>query len=157
MAKKKTVKKATRPAKKATKATRTSEYTGTPMPQKSAATKKGGARPVGVKSGVGVTATWVACFERNAKASKKNRMTNEEITKEMNRNFPGRNSAVFNNVTGVRSAFIREGKLDHIECLRYDENGDVIEKGKRKVHNGSETSTPPPKKAKKAKRPVKKK
>lgn len=65
-----------------------------------------GPRPVGVKSKLGVELTWCAIFEKQA--SGKGRMfTDEQITAEMQANFPGRNSQVFGRVSAVRAKYNR--------------------------------------------------
>ena len=65
-----------------------------------------GPRPVGVKSGLGVEPTWCRLFGRES-GKKKGQLNDAEITAEMQKNFPGRDSQVFRRVGTIRGKFNR--------------------------------------------------
>lgn len=75
---------------------------GTPA----ASTGVKGPRPIGVKSGLGVEPTWCMIFGREA-SKKKGQLNDAEITAEMQKNFPGRNSQVFIRVGTIRAKYNR--------------------------------------------------
>ncbi|GAG51469.1 unnamed protein product, partial [marine sediment metagenome] len=82
------------------------------------------ARAVG-KNGLGVQATWIKLYKDNAKA----KLTDEEISKAIKKNFPGRDSEIFNHVQAVRNRY-NKGALSHgkppvVESKRYDKAGNV--------------------------------
>lgn len=86
---------------------------------------KPGPRPKGVHTKLGVIATWAHLFEINEKS----KHPDEWITDQMNRNFPGRNSAVFNHVQRVRREYNSGkllGKKPRRQSHRYDEDGNDI-------------------------------
>lgn len=72
-------------------------------PEKKAKSEKAPNRAVGKTLGLGVQATWVKVFKNNMKDKK----SDAEITKFMNAEFPGRNSAIFNRVQHVRAQYNR--------------------------------------------------
>ncbi len=85
-------------------------------------------RPRGVTTGLSIQDAWVHVFERNAKARKCDRMTDDEIGAFMVGEFPGYTSVVFHKVQIVRTRYNRGGLTRGVvpakESVRYDENGD---------------------------------
>lgn len=86
----------------------------------------------------GIGKAWKAMFAANEKAKKEDRLTDEEISKAMNKQFPNRISFEFTEVAGVQSTrrhYNKGGWSDGIppvqQSCRYDENGDRV-----KVHRG---------------------
>ncbi len=92
-------------------------------------TKPGGKRAVGKTTGVGVEATWVHVFANNAK----NKMTDPEITKFMNSEFPGKKSKVFGMVQAVRHKYNKggfaKGVAPKVQSHRYDDAGAITDPG----------------------------
>jgi len=88
--------------------------------------KKKAIRRVEGKNGLGVIATWVKLFKDNAKA----KLTDEQISEAIKKNFPGRNSAIFDHVQAVRNRYnnglLTKGKAPVKPSVRYDENGEVV-------------------------------
>lgn len=66
-------------------------------------TGKSGPRPVGQTTGVGVEQTWGIIFEREEKKAPEKRISDADISTEMAKQFPGRNSRVFARVAEVRT------------------------------------------------------
>ena len=89
-------------------------------------------RPTGKTTGLGVQAAWAHCFKQNGNVKAGDRLTDAEITKWMNREFPGRNSAIFNAVTGVRRKYnlggLTKGEIPKKQSVAYDEDGNVAKK-----------------------------
>lgn len=83
------------------------------------------ARTVG-KNGLGVIATWVKLFKDNVS----NKLTDEQISKAIKKNFPGRDSAIFDHVQSVRNRYnkgaLTKGKTPVVESKRYGKDGDVL-------------------------------
>lgn len=86
------------------------------------------------KNGLGVIQTWIKLFSENAKR----KLTDEQISKAMHVNFPGRESAVFDHVAAVRSRYnagiLTKGEVPKVRSVRYDEKGKEISgrsKGKK--------------------------
>lgn len=145
------------PAKKTTKKKAAAKKAAATMPQRSAAVKKGGARPeakavkhggkVVVPAGVGVQAAWCAIFEANEKLAKKSKLTDEGITKVLGQAFPGRKSDVFSRVQGVRRKYNTGGftQTDGVPSTlsnRYDEEGNVTTaRGKKVVDKKAASGT----------------
>jgi hypothetical protein len=67
--------------------------------------KKESKRLVGKTSGVGVQGTWFQIFEDNEKRSLKTKLSDADITKFMNSEFPSKHSEVFKHVSGVRRKY----------------------------------------------------
>lgn len=65
-----------------------------------------GPRPIGVYSKLGIEQTWCAIFSKEA-SKKKAYWTDSQITTEMRRNFPERNSGVFARVGTTRAKYNR--------------------------------------------------
>lgn len=71
------------------------------------------ARPVGLKTGLGIQAAWVHIFVQNEKGAKKNKLTDAEITNWMETEFPSRKSKVFGMVASVRNKYNKGGLTKH--------------------------------------------
>ncbi|WP_432799650.1 hypothetical protein [Poriferisphaera sp. WC338] len=88
-------------------------------------------RPKGKTTGLGIQAYWALLFKQNASAAKKNRMTDAEISAAMHKEFPGRESLVFDRVSSVRNKYNNGGLTGGIipakESFSYDEDGNVRE------------------------------
>lgn len=122
---------------------------------KAAAVKKNepGKAAVGKTLALGVMATWAVLFADNEKRNGPKR-TDEQITAFLNKEFPGRNSAVFGRVQSVRSAYNRgiltKGEIPKTPSVRWGKDG-VRETVKRGRPSPKETPAP------KAKLTIKKK
>ena len=85
------------------------------------------------KNNLGVIATWIKLFSENAK----HKLTDEQISKAMHVNFPGRDSAVFDHVAAVRSRYnagiLTKGEAPKVRSVRYDEKGKETTGRKPKV------------------------
>lgn len=107
------------------------------MPQKSPATKKGGARPTAkacvfngmtvIPEGASIAQAWVSLFLANEKLAKGKKMRDDEIVKVMVRAFNGRETEAFKHPQRVRSKYNAGGfgevaKVSH----RYDTDGTVL-------------------------------
>lgn len=95
--------------------------------------KKTPNRATGKTLGLGVQATWAKVLKSNSSA----KMTDAQITKFMNTEFPGRKSAVFDRVQHVRAQYNRgvfseDGKAPAVASFRYGEDGKKQE-GRAKV------------------------
>lgn len=93
------------------------------------------------KNGLGVIQTWVKLFSENAK----HKLTDEQISKAMHTNFPGRESAVFDAVSAVRSRYnaglLTSGEKPKVRSVRYDEKGkEVSGRGKKKLAKKAKTT-----------------
>lgn len=98
---------------------------------------------------------WQEVLIANEKAQKSQRMTDEQLSREMNRRFPGRTSFQFTEVAGVQS--IRrhynkggwnEGTPPKLQSRRFDKKGEPVE-----VRRGRQPAAiVPVKKNKKAKK-----
>lgn len=88
---------------------------------------------VGKTLGLGVTATWAALFAENEKRNGPKR-TDEQITAFLNKEFPGRGSAIFGRVQSVRSQYNRgvltKGEAPTNKSMRWGKDG-VRETAKR--------------------------
>lgn len=84
-------------------------------------------RPVGKTTKVGIIQTWVHIFEKNEALPKTKKLSDGEITKFMQSEFPGRKSKVFETVNTVRSRYNRgiltKGKVPKVQSKRYDVGG----------------------------------
>lgn len=87
-------------------------------------------RPKGKTSGLGIQDAWAHIFQKNEKASKNKRLTDEQISKWMHKEFPGRGSTVFDHVQGVRTKYNKGGLSGNVapktQSKRYDSDGAVI-------------------------------
>ncbi len=92
------------------------------------------------KNNLGVIATWIKLFSENAK----HKLTDEQISKAMHVNFPGRDSAVFDHVAAVRSRYnagiLTKGEVPKVRSVRYDEKGKEIS-GRAKGKKAKKTTT----------------
>ena len=77
------------------------------------------------KDGRGVIQEWVFLFQENAKKHQ----PDSAISKALKKNFPGRNSAIFDAVQAVRNRYnkgiLTKGKAPATLSVRYDEDGNV--------------------------------
>lgn len=108
-----TVKKASKNSPKATKAAKAQER---PVV---------GKRSVGRTFGLGTMATWIKLFQENAKK----KMTDDQISKFMHKEFPDSTATDFDNIQRVRT-FYNSGKrfpAPKVSYKRYDTDGSVIE------------------------------
>ena len=85
---------------------------------------------IGKTEGRSARAHWVHLLERNAKATKSKRLTDEQILAAMNKEFPGRTSAQFTNVAGVAvaRAWYNRGGMGYVPktpSVAYDSSGEV--------------------------------
>lgn len=84
---------------------------------------KPGARPIGRTTKLGIQGAWCHIFQQNAKQ----RLCDADITKWMNKEFPGRDSKVFGSVSAVRSKYnaggLSGGEAPKVRSVSYDENG----------------------------------
>jgi len=82
------------------------------------------ARVVG-KNGLGVIATWIDLFKNNSKE----KLTDEQITKALQKNFVGRDSEIFKHVQAVRNRYnkghLTQEKVPTTLSVRYDKDGNV--------------------------------
>lgn len=60
--------------------------------------------------GLGASETWVYLFERNETLPKAKKLTDEQISKFMHSEFPGRKSKIFDQVQLVRRAYYNKGR-----------------------------------------------
>lgn len=108
---------------------------------------KSAKREVGRTTKVGVVQTWCELFERNEKAPKNQKLTDEQISKQMHREFPGKASAIFDRAQLVRNRYnkgaLTRGKLPKIQSHCYDDDGNKVA-----VHRGRQAGTTIGKKAK---------
>jgi len=128
--------------------------------------KKSTTREVGKTSGVGVQETWIKLFAQNEKAKKSARMTDEQIATAMHKEFPGRESKIFDQVQAVRNKYNKGGfksvGVPAVLSQRYDEQGNVASfERKPKAVKAPKAKAPvkkavPPSPVKKAKKVVKK-
>jgi len=86
------------------------------------------------KNGLGVIQTWIKLFQDNAKA----KLTDEQISAQIKKNFPGRESAIFDHPGTVRTRYnvglLTKGKVPATLSVRYDEQGnETSARGKSKV------------------------
>lgn len=109
------------------------------------------ARAVG-KNGLGVIATWVKLFKDNVKE----KLTDEQISKAIKKNFPGRESAIFDHVQAVRNRFnkgaLTKGKTPVVESVRYGTDGTVVTARGKSAKKKVVSKKKKVKKSKKAKR-----
>lgn len=94
-------------------------------------------RAAGKTLGLGVAETWVHLFSQNEKVAKAKRMTDEQITAFLLKEFPGKESKVFSAVSTVRSRYNRgilsKGELPKAPSHAYDEDGNAIVRGEKKA------------------------
>ena len=101
---------------------------------KKKAPKSGGkvaaaARPkaqVGVKSGVGVSETWIRVFEQNEQGDEQDRLTDEQISESMKSEFPDLAAVTFDRVEIARGKYNRGG------FHKKDKTGKVV---RPKIHS----------------------
>jgi len=110
------------------------------------------ARAVG-RNGLGVIATWVTLFKDNARE----KLTDEGISKAIKKNFPGRESAIFDHVQAVRYRYnkgaLTKGKTPVVESVRYGADGNVASaRGKSTKKKVAKKKVVKKKKTKKVKR-----
>ncbi|MFH1717292.1 MAG: hypothetical protein ABIF19_08085 [Planctomycetota bacterium] len=95
--------------------------------------KKKTIKKVTGKNGLGVIQTWVKLFEENPK----HKLTDEQISKAMHTNFPGRESAIFDHPGVVRTRYnaglLTKGQVPKVRSVRYDEKGQEVSGRKAKV------------------------
>lgn len=88
-------------------------------------------RPLGVTTGLPIRMYWCLLFQQNEKAPKAKKMTNEQIAAAMKKEYPGRDSAVFDSVAYVRRQFnqgiLTRGMKPKYESHAYDAEGNVQE------------------------------
>jgi hypothetical protein len=117
---------------------------------------KGKGRPVGKISGVGIEQTWVYIFVRNAKVRKAERLDDAGITAFMKKEFPNRDTKVFDHVQSARNKYnkggFNKGTPPNVQSVRYGEDGEQVTSRGGAV---KEAKAPVKKAAKKA--PAKKK
>jgi|GEM_PF-5160345 len=103
------------------------------------------------KNGLGVIATWIKLFKDNPRE----KLTDEQISKAIKKNFPGRDSAIFDHVQSVRNRYnkgaLTRGKTPAVESKRYAADGSVCTARGSTVKKAKKTKKKA-KKAKKAKR-----
>jgi hypothetical protein len=88
-------------------------------------------RPLGVRHGLPVFLTCCYLLQQNQKAQKKDRLTDDQLAAELKKEFPGRETAWFDDVTGWRRAY-NEGRFTKGSPVKnksqmFDSNGDVTE------------------------------
>lgn len=87
-------------------------------------------RPIGLTTGLPILLAWCYIFQQNQKATKAQRKTDEQISKWMKAEFPGRKTAAFDNVNGCRIAYNGGRYTKEVEpkvqSQRFDENGEVV-------------------------------
>ena len=95
----------------------------------------------GSDRGPGVAETWVRLFEQNERAAKGKKMTDEDITAELNRTFPKKKSKIFKAVASVRSKYnaggFNGGKRPAVQSFRYDTNGEQLAPRQRVDKDGA--------------------
>lgn len=105
-----------------------------------------GKRPVGATTGLGVIAAWVHIFEKNQKAPKAKRMTDEQITAWLNQEFPGRDSAIFGRVQSVRARYnsggLTGGTAPAVASTPFDATGSVVEVKRGRANAGAKVEAP---------------
>jgi len=87
-------------------------------------------RTPGLTMGLGIQATWVKVFANNAKAKKTDRLSDEQITSFMQKEFPAhKDSKVFTMVQAVRNKYnkggFNNGEAPSAQSERYSEDGEV--------------------------------
>ncbi len=89
-------------------------------------------RPVGTSTGLGIQMAWCFIFQSNEKAAAAKRLNDEAITNWLKKEFPGRESGVFNNVQGVRTKYnqggLTRGEVPSVISHRY-EDGKLADPG----------------------------
>lgn len=84
-------------------------------------------RPQGKTTGLGVQAAWVHIFEQNEKVAKAKRLTDDGISAFMHKEFPGRQSKVFDGVQSVRTKYnkggLTGGEVPKTQSIRYGDDG----------------------------------
>lgn len=96
-------------------------------------------REVGRTTKVGVVQTWCELFERNEKSAKNQKLTDEQISKQMHREFPTKSSVIFDRVQMVRNRYnkgaLLRGKLPKAQSHRYDAEGikTTVRRGRQTV------------------------
>jgi hypothetical protein len=85
---------------------------------------------VGKTTGLGVAKTWAKLFVNNEKSSKQQKLTDEQISKAMKKEFPDRGSDIFDHVQLVRNRYnkgvLTGGAVPAELAKRYDKNGNVV-------------------------------
>ena len=90
--------------------------------------KPTGARPIGKTTKLGVQAAWIYVLQQNEKVPAKERLTDEQITKFMKREFPGRQTKVFDAVQAARNKLNKGGFGEQsFVSQRYDADGKAVE------------------------------
>lgn len=109
---------------------------------------------VGKTTGLNVKGAWCSVFSQNEKLVKAKRMTDEDISKWIKKEFPERHSAVFDHVRIVRTRYNRGiltgGEVPDQQSRQFDKDGNA-------VAASSEKSEPAVRTAKKVKKKTAKK
>lgn len=104
-------------------------------------------RPLGVTTGLPILLAWCYIFQTNEKAPKDQKYTDEEITKWMTKEFPGRSTPAFNHPGRARREY-NEGKFTRgtpvvRQSKPYDKDGNVITDKPTKGENPTSKVTKP--------------
>lgn len=87
-------------------------------------------RPLGVTTGLPILLGWCYIFQQNEKAPKEQRLTDEEISNWMKKEYPGRDTPAFDHPARARREY-NEGKFTRgtapVKPSRpYDKDGNVL-------------------------------
>lgn len=95
-------------------------------------------RQLGKVNGLTIRETWKKLFADNEKCPKAQRLTDEKILAQMNKEFPGRTSREFTQLSAVqtlRAAYNRghfhEGSAPAVKSNRYLPGGEIDNRGRR--------------------------
>jgi hypothetical protein len=87
-------------------------------------------RTLGITTGLPVFGFWAYFFPKNEKASKKDKLTDEQITEFVRAEFPGRKNEVFDHIPGIRrnynNGMFTKGIPPKVHSNRYDAEGNVV-------------------------------
>ena len=88
-------------------------------------------RPLGITTGLPIRMYWILLAQRNEAAPKNKKMTDEQIADALRKEYPGRDSAVFDAVQYVRRQFnagvLTRGMKPKWTCYKYDAEGNRVE------------------------------
>ncbi len=103
------------------------------------------AKSSGKTLGLGIVQTWASIFQKNATCAKSERMTDDQISAFMHKEFPDRKAKDFDRVQRVRSWYNRggAGEAPKVPSVPYDKEGNAIE-----VKRGRRTTAQVPKPSK---------